>query len=581
MSEQHNQQSANTSPETLTPPPRSLRLWPAAAILALQFFVQWGYSRFATTNIQSGIELGVIPLVGAILLSIWWLAASRTRWLDRVLGYVLFLAAIAGVVYTQENISYGAMLLTYAVPTITTGIVVLLLVTTWLRWPIRRWLLVVYIIGCCAMHMAMRFESIGGNLAPEVSWRWNPSRIERSGAMARSETHGTAALPEQVTPEDYPAFRGPARDGCLTGTKFSTNWSTPPHEVWRREIGPGWSSFIAIGDYLFTQEQRGPDEVVTCYRAATGEEVWTNKVAALFDDDMGLGPRATPTFDQGKLYTQGATGFLQCLDAATGNTVWKRDLKEDAGCKTPGYGFAGSPLLVGDLVVVFTCGPEGKGAIAYKRATGDVAWLSGHKTSTYSSPQLVHIGDLPQILMNGQWGLQSLNSETGAPLWEHAWNTKTYPIGTQPVVLENTFLIGSTGSTGSRLIKAEKNGDQWVATQEFATKTFRPYFNNSVAHKGYCYGYDDQRIACISMKTGQRQWEGDKCGGQLLLIADMDVLLILTEKGLVVLLKAVPERCTEVARFQALKGKTWNHPIIAHGKLFVRNSEEAACFQLN
>ncbi len=581
MSEQQNPPSANASPVATPAPPRPVRLWPAAAILALQLLAQWGYSRFATTNVQSGIELGVIPLAGAILLSLWWLIASRTRWLDRVLGYALFLAAIAGVVYTQENASYGAMLLAYAVPRLTTGIVVVLLATTWLRWPIRRWLLVAYIIGCAALHMAMRFESIGGNLAPEVSWRWTPSRIERSGALMRPETHGTATLPAQVTPEDYPAFRGPARDGRLAGVTFSADWSTPPQEVWRTEIGPGWSSFIAVGDYLFTQEQRGPDEAVTCYRAASGEEVWTNRVAALFDDAMGIGPRATPTFDQGKLYTLGSTGFLQCLDAATGSTVWKRDLKEDAGCKTPGYGFVSSPLVVNGLVVVFTCGPEGKSAIAYQGATGEIAWTSGHKSTTYSSPMLVHIEDTPQILMSGEWGLQSLNPETGASLWGHAWNTKVFPIGTQPVILGNTFLIGSTGSVGSRLIEVKQNADQWEATQAFAAKKFRPYFNNSVEHKGYCYGYDDQRIACISMKTGERQWEGEKCGGQLLLIADMDLLLILTEKGQVVLLKAIPESCSEVARFQAIQGKTWNHPIIARGRLFVRNSEEAACFQLN
>jgi len=236
---------------------------------------------------------------------------------------------------------------------------------------------------------------------------------------------------------------------------------------------------------------------------------------------------------------------------------------------------------VGELVVVFTGGPEGKGAIAYHRASGDIAWVSGHKSTIYSSPHPVRIGDTSQILMNGEWGLQSLDGKTGAPLWEYPWNRKAFGIGTQPVVLGNTFLIGSTGSTGSRLIKVENNDAQWLATQEFATQAFHPYFNNSVAHQGYCYGYDDQRLACISMKTGQLQWEGEKCGGQLLLLADMDLLLVLTEKGQVLLVKAVPERCTEVARFQAIKGKTWNHPIIAHGKLFVRNSEEAACFQLN
>ena len=175
--------------------------------------MQWAYSKFASTNVQSGIELGLIPLAGAVLLSIWWLAASRARWLDRMLGYALFLVAITCVVASQENASYGAMLLAYAVPAITTGMVLVFLATTRLRWPIRSWLVAGYMTGCCALHLAMRVESVGGNLAPEVSWRWKPSRMERSGAMARREAHGTATLPAQAGPGDYPAFRGPARDG--------------------------------------------------------------------------------------------------------------------------------------------------------------------------------------------------------------------------------------------------------------------------------------------------------------------------------------------------------------------------------
>ncbi|MBW7864061.1 MAG: PQQ-like beta-propeller repeat protein [Candidatus Hydrogenedens sp.] len=581
MSEQHSSQPAGVGPETQTPARRCPRVWPAAVILALQFLSQWVYAKFSTTNVQSGIELGAFTLFGTLLLIVWWLGFSRTPWRDRLLGVALFVAAVAAVVLSQANAAYGAMLLVYAVPRMLAGVVALLLVTAWLRWPVRRWVLVVYIIGCCAAHMAMRFESVGGNLAPEVSWRWNPSRLERSGAMARPGTQGTAALPEEVADGDYPAFRGPARDGRLAGVAFSTDWAAPPREVWRREVGPGWSSFIAVGDYLFTQEQRGPEEVVSCYHAGTGEEVWTNGTTALFDDDMGIGPRATPTYDRGRLYTQGATGILQCLDAATGATVWKRDLKEDAGCGVPGYGFTSSPLVTGGLVVAFTCGPEGKSAAAYDTATGDIAWFSGHKSTAYSSPQLVDIGGVPQILLNGEWGLQSLNPETGALLWGHPWSIKTFPIGTQAVVFGDTFLIGATGTTGSRIVKAEKKGEEWETAQVAATKLFRPYFNNSVEHKGYCYGYDDQRIACISMETGERRWQGEKWGGQLLLLADMDLLLVLTEKGQVVLLKADPERLVEVARFQALKGKTWNHPIIAHGRLYVRNSEEAACFQLN
>lgn len=556
-----------------------LRLWPALGIVAAQYTLVFGLTYFGSTNIHSVIALAIVPAVAALLLIVWWLAASRVPWRDRLAGVALPVLALVLVVFMQH--SNGTMLLAYAVPAMTTGVVAILGLTCRIRWTLARWAAVAFILICAGVFAAMRVETVGGNLAPIVSWRWATSAQERSDALPQIDAHATAALPAQAEPADWPAFRGPARDGCRTETRFSTNWSPAPRELWRRKIGSGWSSFIAVGDYVFTQEQRGAEELVTCYAAATGADVWVNRIPARYEDSMGLGPRATPTFLDGRLYTQGATGQLQCLDASTGTTLWKRDVAADTDTDIPGYGFASSPLPVGGLVVTFSCAGEGKTAIAYDLKSGEIAWRAGHGTSVYSSPHLASICGVPQLLMVSDFGLQAFEVETGAALWEHPWKVKTNPRCVQPLIVEgDAVMLGTTGTMGSKLLRIQKNAASWDASEVWMTKRFRPYFNDCVSHKGYCYGFDGERLACIDLKTGQSQWEGKRCGGQLLLLPEMDLFLVLTEAGDIMLVSATPQQYREVASFKAISGKTWNHPVLARGRLFVRNAEEAACFEL-
>ena len=560
-----------------------IRLWPAFLIVVVQFGVIFGASRFASTNVQNVICFGVIPMGAGLLLAAWWLVASRAPWRARIAGLVLAAVILAYSVLIQGPSGY--LILMIAVPTMSVGVAAALLVTCRMRWPARRWVVAGVMMALTLVFTGIRVDGITGRMWPDWSWRWE-SRADTSEAplpdLVVAAPGGVAELPAQPGPRDWPGFRGPARDGRVPGTVFSTDWSNdPPREVWRRRVGLGWSSFAVVGDYLFTQEQRGEEELVVCYRADTGKPVWVNRIEARFDSPMGVGPRATPTYHQRRLYTLGATGVVQCIDAAKGETVWRRDLTEDTGSGTPSWGFASSPLVVDGVAIVFSGKTEGKAVVAYDSASGEQAWFGGEKGHGYSSAHLARISDVDQVLMVSDSGIQSFVPGSGGVLWSHAWEAEQYPRVIQPLLPDaNSVMIGATTGTGTRLLRVQGGGTAWDVEERWTNKRFRPYFNDCVYHKGYCYGFDGNRLVCIDLTTGERCWRGDNYGGQVLLFPDMDTLLVLSEAGEVVLVKAVPEKHEEVARFKTIEGKTWNHPVVAHGKLFVRNAEEMACFEL-
>jgi len=559
-----------------------IRLWPPAAIALIHVAAAVALRLFGSTNnIENGIALGGVPLISTLLFVLWWLALSRVPVWSRLAGFVLFGVAVTVIALSQRPLWFGALLVAIAVPYMTIGTVLVLLATYRMRWRTRRWLLVACLLGCTGVFGALRVESLGGDLAPILSWRWRPTEVERSEKEFALEGGGVAELPPVPGPDDWPDFRGAGRQAILNGVRFRIDKSAPPREIWRRPIGAGWSSFIAVGDYLFTQEQRGEEELVTCYQAATGEPVWNNSIQAVYDDSMGLGPRATPVYAEGRLYTQGCTGILQCLDATTGAGIWQRDLKKDAEMDVPTYGFCSSPLVAGHLLIVFTGGGEGECVIAYDGITGAEAWRGGELGGGYCSPMLDAVRGVPQVVMASNAGLEGFVAETGDRLWAYKWKSEKYPRSVQPFVYnQECVMLAATTGTGTRLVRVKEQDSEWTAEERWTCEKCRPYFNNGVFHEGHYYGYDGERLACLEVETGKRLWTGEPFSGQLLLIADMDMLLVLSEIGEVAFVPAVPGGFRVIARFQAIGGKTWNHPIIAHGRLFVRNAEEAACFEL-
>jgi outer membrane protein assembly factor BamB len=320
--------------------------------------------------------------------------------------------------------------------------------------------------------------------------------------------------------------------------------------------------------------------VVSCYNLSTGNPVWRHRDAARFwESNGGAGPRATPTLSNGRVYTFGATGLLNALDARNGSVVWSRNAASDTGAKTPGWGFASSPLVVNDLVIVAASGR----LAAYDAATGNPRWSAPARAGSYSSPQLMTIGGVPQVLLLTGTGVTSVAPADGKLLWEHGWPGT--PILQPARTSDGDVLITTgdmSGGVGTRRIAVAHGSGGWTVEERWTSAGLKPYFNDFVVHKGHAFGFDGSILACIDLKDGTRKWKGGRYGhGQLVLLPDQDLLLVLSEEGELALVAAIPDQFTEFAKLPAIEGKTWNHPVLAGDVLLVRNGEEMAAFRLS
>jgi outer membrane protein assembly factor BamB len=431
-----------------------------------------------------------------------------------------------------------------------------------------------------------RLNGMTGSYAKDVAFRWQPTAEQ--AALAYTTKSGpslgesSTEVPAAAGLADWPGFRGPHRDGVVAAG--TGDWSAPPREAWRHPVGPAWSSVCVVGDRLFTQEQAGPEELVTCYLVADGRPLWRHAEAARHaDNESGPGPRATPTFHDRKIYALGAEGLLTCLNAGDGTRVWGADLRTatEKGDKVPGWGMAGSPLVVGDKVIVHPGVKDGPRLLAFDAKTGAPAWTAPGGANTYSSPQLAELAGVPQVLIVTSAGLFSHDPETGQELWKSPCAVEDFsPTCTQPLLLPGDKLVigGSRIGMPSRCLQVAHGADGWTVTEVWKAK-FSPSFNDFVHRDGFLYGLDSGRLVCLDAATGKQRWKDGNFGaGQLLLVGDK--LLVQAEAGEVHLVAATPEGFREVATHEALTDKTWNHPVVANGRLFVRNGREVVCFDL-
>jgi outer membrane protein assembly factor BamB len=611
---------------------KPLRLWPGVVIAILQCLFSFVVPAVVPDAMLVGLLAGPVCALAIVL---WWVFHSRAPWSERLGAVALMAAALfATSRVIDRSLATGAQGMLFpmlAIPVVSLAFVVWAVVTSRLSDGLRRSTMVATILcasGAWALVRTAGFTA--SSFHNDLHWRWTKTPEERlvatSGnepgalppaapvaeAPAKPPVGKSANEPEKLppaqaaakTPEkrlvakasheaaklppaasgavaEWPGFRGPHRDDIVPGVRIKTDWTaSPPVALWRRPVGPGWSSFAVSGGLFYTQEQRGPDEVVACYKLTTGEPVWAHRDATRFwESNGGPGPRGTPTLSNGHVYTFGATGVVNALDANDGAVVWSRNAASDTGMKLPGWGFASSPLVVGDMVIVAAAGELG----AYDVATGAPRWFGPNGGDGYSSPHLVTADGVAQIVLMSAVGATSVAPADGKLLWKYSWPSDTRIM--QPVVTPDGDLLITTGDAmgggGMRRIAVAHRPAGWTAEERWTSTGLKPSFNDSVVHNGHAFGFDGSILACIDLKDGKRAWKGGRYGnGQLVLLPDQDVLLVLSEEGQLALVKATPDQFTELARFPAIEGKTWNHPVLAGDVLLVRNGEEMAGFRL-
>ena len=444
-----------------------------------------------------------------------------------------------------------------------------------------------------------RVDSFSGEMIPHFTLRFReaPDRelATTNPGAARGGANATGIDLATSTPWDFPQFLGPSRDLSVNAVRLARDWeSQPPELVWRQRIGAGWSAFSVVNGYAVTMEQRGDLEMVTCYEVETGALVWSYAVENRYDDVVaGVGPRSTPTIDDGIVYALTNNGTMLALDGATGAPLWEHDLWAEYGkdaasekATTP-YGRSNSPLVVGPLVIVPAGGVPGRlvSLVAYDKKTGERIWEGGNRQISMSSPAFATLAGVEQVLVVNENWISGHDLESGDVLWEHPWPglTSADASVSQAVPLPPDRVFVSKGyGQGAALLRLSPNGDGTFAVEQewHSSRVLRTKFTNVTIRGRTVFGLSDGILEAVDLESGERVWKhGRYHQGQILRVDDL--LLVLSEDGEVVLVEASAERRDNVlGRFQAIEGKSWNNIALYGPYLLVRNGQEAACYRL-
>jgi outer membrane protein assembly factor BamB len=447
--------------------------------------------------------------------------------------------------------------------------------------------LLLLVVGA-SVALSVRRVEFSGDMVPTFDFRWTSDRYAVLEEHRARHGAAGAAVPIrfEVAPDDVLEYRGPNRDGIVPGPKLARDWKAqPPKLLWRQPCGGGYASFVAVGPALVTIEQRRASEAIVAYDAATGRELWVHEYPALFSEALGGdGPRATPTFHDGRLYALGATGMLTSLDFATGKRLWSVDILKQNECGNLDWAMSGSPLVYDAGVLVNPGNQKGSAAsrsiVAYDPADGTRRWAAGQTKASYASPMLVTLGGMRQLLIFDAVGLAGHDPADGRELWRYPWKSEWDINASQPIAL-GADRVAISSSSGAALLKLSQADGRWQVDEVWRNRNLKCGYSNPIAYQGHLYGIDENMLACIDLETGKRKWksrDGQYGHGQMLLRDNL--LVILSEAGELALVEAAPDAFRELGRIQAIDGKTWPVPVLVGNRIYVRNHLEMAAYEL-
>jgi outer membrane protein assembly factor BamB len=451
-------------------------------------------------------------------------------------------------------------------------------------------IVVLVLLACGGAAGAIDSFDLDGDLLVHFHFRWAPRAADLLDRRLE-EVDSSQQLPpinltiDEIT--DFPRYRGAHGNGVVIATDLlemnpdKKEWKL----LWRQPCGGGFAGFAVAGNVAITVEQRRDKETIVCYDRDTGREHWTWEHSEKpFRHIVGSGPRATPSIDGGDVFSLGANGQLVCLAGATGKEKWTVDIIEDNQSKVVQWGMTSSPLVVGDLVIVNAGVDEsnnaGQSLAAYHRKTGGRVWAGGSFRAGYSSPMKARLAGREQVLIFHASGLSGFDLKSGEELWQHPWPTGMDMNIIQPLLLdEDKVFLSSETSNGGAVIQVYREGSTFATKVIWANHNLCSKFSNPIAKGGAIYGLSDGRLVCIGQRNGKRLWRGKSYGHGQILASGAD-LLVLSETGMVAVVKIDKRQFAEVATLEALTGRTWNTPALAGRQLFLRNDKEMACYEL-
>ncbi len=385
---------------------------------------------------------------------------------------------------------------------------------------------------------------------------------------------------------EWSQYRGPNRDGVAISNTSIKAWSkgSQPFQVWKKPIGEGFSGIVITGKQLITALGEDGKEFLVSFEKTTGKEIWRTALGKMFVEEMGNGPRSTPTIDGDFAYILDSYGGLYCISTKSGKQIWKVSLTDKFKIKRPQRGFSTCPLILGETLIIHG-GGKNSAFIGLNKKTGKTIWQAGESMAGHSSPFTAVINNVEQsvftiarrIEKNGERQILdeavSVSSD-GKILWR---GPSLSQIIAMPVfVPPDKVFISSSVEKGCLLIQVLSDGK---IDTVWHNKEMRNHFNSSVYYKDHIYGFSSSTLKCLVAQTAQRKWSKRGYGKGSLIIVD-EKLLVLSDRGKLAMIEATPKGYNELAQAQVIEGKSWTSPTFADGKIYLRNQKEMACYDL-
>jgi len=380
---------------------------------------------------------------------------------------------------------------------------------------------------------------------------------------------------------DWPQWRGPNRDGISAQKGLLTHWpDAGPKVLWSVAAGAGYSGMSVKDGKLVTTFAQDGAEFLLCYATNSGQELWRYRLDSQFNNSFGNGPRSTPSIDGNRAFALSAKGMLAAVNVSTGAEIWQHNLGAEYGGRMPTWGVATSPLVYGNLLIVDVGGRNDYGLVAFDKRTGKVVWKSPEALPGYSAPILVTVGGVKQVLSFTGNSLLSVDPANGKRFWNYPWTTSYDVNAATPIfIAPDKVFISSGYGKGGAVLKMIPEGNTVRVERVWASRVMRNHFSTSILHDGHLYGFDEGTLKCVDLKTQKATWRKRGMGKGSLIYADGH-LIVLSERGKLVLVKASPKQYVETASAQVLSGRCWTLPSIGDGKLFLRNQKKILCMDL-